>query len=81
MSSTVLSKVVIINGKRFLVGNSKIKPTKCPDYSNPNRKKILSKEERITLSKESKENTRKPVEKKKKIKSRESKRLSRKRRE
>ena len=40
MSSTVLSKVVIINGKRFLVGNSKIKPTKCPDYSNPNRKKI-----------------------------------------
>jgi hypothetical protein len=74
MSST--EKVVIINGKRFVVGNSKIKPTKCPDYNNPNRKKLLSKEEQIRQRVEKKK-----IEKKKKMTSRQSKRVSRKRRD
>ena len=74
--SSVQSKVVIINGKRFVVGNSKIKPTKCPDYSNPNRKKLLSKEEiRESVDKQ------KIEKKKKKMTLRQSKRSSRKRRE
>ena len=36
-------KVVVLNGKRFIVGNSKIRPTKC--HIDNKRKKILSKEE------------------------------------
>jgi hypothetical protein len=68
-------KVVIINGKRFIVGNTKVKPTKCPDYSNPNRKKLLSKEERT------RENVDKKTVKNKKNKTRQSKRISRKKRE
>jgi hypothetical protein len=74
--SSVPAKVVVINGKRFVVGNSKIKPTKCPDYSNPNRKKLLSKEEQIRQ-----EVDKIKIEKKKKMTSRQSKRISRKRRD
>jgi hypothetical protein len=74
--SSAQAKVVIINGKRFVVGNTKIKPTKCPYYSNPNRKKILSKEEQIRDRVDKKK-----IEKKKKMAVRISKRLSRKRRE
>ncbi len=40
-------KVVIINGKRFVVGNSKIKPTKC--HLDDKRKKLLNKEEKLSL--------------------------------
>ena len=43
-------KVVILNGKRFVVGNSKIKSTKCHMEDNK-RKKILSKEENLVLRK------------------------------
>ena len=64
-------KIVTINGKRFIVGRKKIKPTKCPDYSNPNRKKLLNKEEII----------KEKVDKKTVgNKTRQSKRISRKRR-
>lgn len=70
-------KIVVLNGKKFVVGNSKIKPTKCHDYNNPNRKKLLSKEEKIRDKVEKKK-----IQKKKSLKiTRESKRLSRKRRE
>jgi hypothetical protein len=72
-------KVVIINGKRFIVGSSKIKPTKCHDYNNPKRKKLLSKDER---EKEEDEKKIEKIEKiEKKILSRQSKRQSRKKRE
>jgi hypothetical protein len=69
-------KVIIINGKRFVVGNSKIKPTKCPDYNNSNRKKLLTKEEMLRQKVDKKN-----INKKKKIASRQSKRISRKRRD
>lgn len=36
-------KIVILNGKRFVVGNSKIRSTKC--HIDNNRKKLLNKEE------------------------------------
>lgn len=70
-------KIIVLNGKKFVVGNSKIKPTKCHDYNNPNRKKLLSKEEQIRQKVEKKK-----IQKKRsnKIK-RQSKRLSRKRRD
>lgn len=35
-------KVVVLNGKRFIVGNSKIRPTKC---HIDKRKKLISKDE------------------------------------
>lgn len=41
-------KIVILNGKRFVVGNSKIKSTKC---NMDKRKKLLSKEEKLVLRK------------------------------
>ena len=40
-------KVVVINGKRFVVGNSKIKPTKC--HLDNKRKKLLSEEEKLKI--------------------------------
>jgi len=80
VESITKEKVVIINGKRFIVGNSKIKPTKCPDYNNPNRKKLLSKEQ-IREKVEEKKIEEKKIEEKNKITLRKSKRMSRKRRE
>lgn len=41
-------KVVILNGKRFVVGNSKIKSTKC---HMGKRKKLLNKEDKLILRK------------------------------
>lgn len=43
-------KVVVLNGKRFVVGNSKIKPTKC----HIEKKKTLSREEIIKQKKKNK---------------------------
>ena len=40
-------KVVILNGKRFVVGNSKIKSTKC--HLDNKRKKVLSDEEKFKI--------------------------------
>lgn len=62
-------KVVILNGKRFVVGNSKIKSTKC--HMDNKRKKILSKEENLVLRKNNRALNRK----------RKTKRATRKRRE
>ncbi len=62
-------KVVVINGKRFVVGSAKIKSTKC--NIDKKRKKILSKEEKLALRKKNRVTNRK----------RQTKRTTRKRRE
>lgn len=47
-------KIVILNGKRFIVGNSKIKSTKC--NIGTKRKKLLNKEEQKMFNKKNKKN-------------------------